>query len=255
MDKKTLKRLAEKLQQQRKGYLREFKETEADLRFVAEDRESELEESAQGERTARFLSHLDDRAIQEVQEIDAALERIAVGNYGSCQACGNPIRVARLRLLPATRYCVMCSGRREKAAPEARAEISHTVESHGDLGLLTDGELEALIHERVKEDGRIDAEELRIVCREGVVYLYGALPSEKEHQVLMEILTDVLGLKEVVDRTGVDEILWERKERSKTERMAKALPWEEPQATEDIVEMAEEGKEFSPPDRPTPEED
>lgn len=255
MDKKSLKRLAEKLHRRRKVYLREFKETETGLRFVAEDRESELEESAQGERTARFLSHLDDRTIQDVAEIDAALERIEAGNYGRCQACGNPIRVARLRLLPATRYCVTCAGRREKAAPEARAEIIHTVEPPGDLGLLTDGELEAQIHERLKEDGRIDAEELRIVCREGVVYLYGALPSEKEHQMLLEIVTDVLGLKEVVDRTGVDEILWEREERSKRERTAKTLPWEEPQGTEDIVEMAEEGKEFSPPDRPTPEEE
>ncbi|NIO10081.1 MAG: hypothetical protein GTO40_19590 [Deltaproteobacteria bacterium] len=101
----------------------------------------------------------------------------------------------------------------------------------------------------------MDTQELRVKCRKGVIYVYGTLPSEKEHQMLLETLTDVLGLKEVVDRIGVDELLWEREGRSKKEKIAEALPWEEPQGTEDITEMTEEAKEFSPPDRPTPEEE
>ncbi|MBI2090260.1 MAG: TraR/DksA C4-type zinc finger protein [Deltaproteobacteria bacterium] len=255
MDKTLLEELARALQKQRKVCLHEFKEAETGLRLIAEDRESELEESAQSHRTARFLSRRDDRTIREVEEIDAALERIEAGNYGKCQGCAQSIPIARLRFLPATRYCVECAGKREKGAPATRAEISHTVELPGDLGLLSDGELETQIHENVKADGRVDTEELRIVCRQGVVYLYGAVPSEKEHQILVEILTDVLGLKEVVDRIGLDEILWQREERSKREETAKTLPWEEPVGTEDIVETAEEGKEFSPPDRPIPEEE
>ncbi|OGP19252.1 MAG: hypothetical protein A2038_09130 [Deltaproteobacteria bacterium GWA2_57_13] len=254
MDRKTLEEMALKLHRQRKVYLLEFKEAETGLRFIVEDRESELEESAQDDRTARLLSRLDDHTIRAAEEIDTALARIEAGTYGKCLGCGGSIPVARLRFLPATRYCVECSGKNEKAAPGARAEMSHTVESPDDLSLLSDGELEAAIHERIKDDSRVDTEELRIVCRQGAVYLYGALPSEKEHQILLEILTDVLGLKEVVDRIGIDELLWEREERSKREKTGETLPWEEPQGTEDIVETAEEGKEFSPPDRPIPEE-
>jgi len=254
MDKR-LEQLARALQKQRKAHLAEFKEAEAGLRFITEDRQSELEESAQEDRIARFLSQRDDRTIRAVEEIDAALARIEAGAYGKCQRCGKSIPIGRLRFLPATRYCAECAGKSEQVPPRTRAEISHAAESPGDLGLLSDGELEAAIHQGIKDDGRIDTEELRIVCRQGVVYLYGALPSEKEHQILLGILTDVLGLKEVVDRTGIDEVLWEREGRSKREKPGETLPWEEPQGTEDIVETAEEGKEFSPPDRPIPEEE
>lgn len=255
MDKESLEALARALQRQRKVYLGEFKEAETSLRTISEDRESEIEESAQQERSARFLSHLDDRAIRAVEEIDAALERISAGVYGKCPRCGRAITIARLRFLPAVRYCVECAKNREQSPVMIRAEIGHSVELPGDLALLSDGELEALIHERIKDDGRVDTEELRIMCRRGVVYLYGALPSEKEHHVLLGILTDLLGLKEVVDRIGVDEVLWERAERSKREKGLATLPWDEPEGTEDIVETAEEGKEFSPPDRPIAEDE
>ncbi len=255
MDKTLLDVLARMLQKQRKVYLAEFKEAESTLRFIAEERESEIEESAQGEKAARFASRLDDHTIRLVEEIDAALARIEVGIYGKCQRCGKPIAIARLRSLPATRYCVRCAGESEKIPVETGAEIGHRVEPPEDLSLLSGAELEAAIHERIKDDARVDTEELRIFCRQGVVYLYGTLPSEKEHKVLIEILTDVLGLKDVVDRIGVDELLWEREERSKREKAGETLPGEEPQGTEDIVEMAEEGKEFSPPDRPIPEEE
>lgn len=48
---------------------------------------------------------------QELQEIDAALGRIADGRYGSCLACGGPMGLQRLRALPEARYCLSCSGR------------------------------------------------------------------------------------------------------------------------------------------------
>ncbi len=47
---------------------------------------------------------------QELQEIDAALGRIADGRYGACLACGGPMGLQRLRALPEARYCLSCSG-------------------------------------------------------------------------------------------------------------------------------------------------
>lgn len=38
-------------------------------------------------------------------EIDAALNRIRAGTYGTCEATGEPIGAARLRVIPWTRYC------------------------------------------------------------------------------------------------------------------------------------------------------
>jgi RNA polymerase-binding protein DksA len=245
------------LRAQRQALLTEFRKTEEDLEVIAEDRESEIEERAQEERSARLLARLDDRTLAEVREIDAALERILRGTYGVCEACGEAIRVARLLALPATRSCVDCAKRDERqainigeeAATPSRRRVS------GDLTLLDDRELAQAIREHLKEDGRIDTEELRIRCQGGSVYLAGALPSEVEHQILLQIVTDVLGLQEAIDHIQVEELLWERDDRSKPQRFEEVPPWEERYGTEDIVESDEEGKEFVAPSDPTPKEE
>jgi RNA polymerase-binding transcription factor DksA len=53
-----------------------------------------------------------DRIAREVAEIDAALGRIASGNYGTCSACGGPLGLQRLRAIPEARFCLGCSGHR-----------------------------------------------------------------------------------------------------------------------------------------------
>ena len=50
-----------------------------------------------------------------IDEIDAALLRIAAGTYGACEACAAPIPAARLEALPAATHCVHCQGAREAA--------------------------------------------------------------------------------------------------------------------------------------------
>ncbi len=47
-----------------------------------------------------------DHATAELAEIDAALERVTAGTYGTCETCAKPIPADRLEFLPATRYCV-----------------------------------------------------------------------------------------------------------------------------------------------------
>ena len=258
MENKILHSLEDVLHRRRRDLLKEFWKDEEDLEFIAADRESELEERAQEERCARLLARLDDRTLHAVQEIDAALQRLSEGRYGVCDGCGKNIAIGRLRVLPATPYCRNCAGREGKrpaTAGRETAAASLTARVPGDLNLLDDSELAEAIREHLKEDGRIDADELRIICREGVVHLSGALPSEAEHQILLQVVTDVLGLKEVVDDIGVEELLWEREDRSKKEPAEKPLPWQEPYGTEDIVECEEEGKEFVAPSAPTPEEE
>ncbi|CAM3000457.1 transcriptional regulator, TraR/DksA family [Paracoccus aminovorans] len=47
----------------------------------------------------------------ELKRIDAALRRIADGDYGWCTRCGERIADARLDLLPDTPLCADCAGR------------------------------------------------------------------------------------------------------------------------------------------------
>jgi hypothetical protein len=58
MDTRTRAKLAQSLRRQRSALLQQFFDAEADLRWIGEDRESELEERAQEERVARTLASL-----------------------------------------------------------------------------------------------------------------------------------------------------------------------------------------------------
>lgn len=43
-----------------------------------------------------------------LKEVEAALDRVRDGSYGTCPGCSKPIPVARLEILPYTRFCVPC---------------------------------------------------------------------------------------------------------------------------------------------------
>ncbi len=58
---------------------------------------------------------LSEPTLRELEDIDAALERIEDGRYGACLACGGPMGLQRLRAIPEARYCLACSGQRHGA--------------------------------------------------------------------------------------------------------------------------------------------
>ncbi|HHM04213.1 MAG TPA: TraR/DksA family transcriptional regulator [Gammaproteobacteria bacterium] len=64
------------------------------------------------ESVADLLSDLNiaelDREINEVRDVEAALQRINMGSYGLCEMCGEPIGFERLQSQPAARRCVAC---------------------------------------------------------------------------------------------------------------------------------------------------
>jgi DnaK suppressor protein len=58
-------------------------------------------------------------AARELDEVNAALQRLADGSYGECLDCGERIDQRRLAALPATPLCTPCQVRRESAAAAA----------------------------------------------------------------------------------------------------------------------------------------
>ncbi len=51
---------------------------------------------------------------RELKEIENALQRLAGGTYGECEACGEPISPNRLKALPWARYCLSCQEKRSR---------------------------------------------------------------------------------------------------------------------------------------------
>ncbi len=257
MNKRDLEAFRRMLLEQRRALFREVEHVESDLGDIAADRESELEETAQGERMTRLLARLDQRGKAELEAIDRALQRIDQRKYGVCEGCGKHIPLGRLGALPATSYCRDCAERVEQGQPLEMGpeEGPRSGPVPPDYSLLTERELEEAIREQVRDDGRVDTHELRIVCRHGVVYFDGSLPSEAEHQILLHTVTDVMGLSEIVDRVQIKEILWDRDDRSKEAPPAETRPWEETYGTEDVVEAHDTGVDFVPPAGPGPDEE
>jgi len=89
---------------------------EDDLRWLDTNVEPEVAEEGQEENIARLLARLDDRGTAEIEDIDAALARIATGDYGRCESCAEPIPAARLEALPTALTCVECAAARERGA-------------------------------------------------------------------------------------------------------------------------------------------
>jgi RNA polymerase-binding transcription factor len=70
------------------------------------------------EATRNLLEHLSFDAVERerklLKEIDAALERIKEGTYGTCEHCGTEIALRRLRAVPWARYCLICAEHGER---------------------------------------------------------------------------------------------------------------------------------------------
>jgi len=106
--------IRERLLERRATLFRTVAHVEDDLRWLDTNVEPEVEEEGQEENIARLLARLDDRGKAEIEAIDAALGRIATGDYGRCDACGEPIPSARLEAMPTALVCVPCAAARER---------------------------------------------------------------------------------------------------------------------------------------------
>jgi DnaK suppressor protein len=109
--------IRQKLHERRAALFGTVAHVEDDLRWLDTNVEPEVEEEGQEENIARLLARLDDRGKAEIEAIDAALARIAAGDYGRCNACGHPIPAARLEAMPTATTCVSCAQQRERGTP------------------------------------------------------------------------------------------------------------------------------------------
>jgi YteA family regulatory protein len=112
----------------RETLLEERRRVEAALQNLHDENSGTLSEDA-GEETA-YDNHLADTATETydreldytleensehvLAEIDAALERIENGTYGTCTNCGEQIPEERLEALPWATLCIECQRDRER---------------------------------------------------------------------------------------------------------------------------------------------
>ena len=66
------------------------------------------------ESRAKLLDRLNDWYIEEMDQIDKALNRIRQSQYGLCLGCHNPIGANRLNISPEADFCGSCQEFREQ---------------------------------------------------------------------------------------------------------------------------------------------
>ena len=142
---------------------------------------------------------------------------------------------------------------------------------------LTDGELRALVRDRLEEQLAFDPNDVEVAVRGGVVRLSGRVGTEQEFRIVEHVVTDLIGIKEVKNDLVVDPIRRAESPVPIDEHLAdeelregillgdRPKP-EDPEAehvhediraelfgTTDVQEAIEEGIPWNPPEGPTPE--
>ena len=177
----------------------------------------EVEEEAQKATITLPYDRLDETVKEIIEQIDIAINKILIGDYGICENCGDEISLKRLEALPWTRLCIDCARDLERKLhePEPVEESPEDSELPDEYQGLSNNQILAIIHEQIEKDGGIDTEELNISLRDGVLYLEGTIAGEPQHQILLEELTDVLGFSAIADHLEIDEAPFERADRTK----------------------------------------
>jgi RNA polymerase-binding protein DksA len=200
MNRKHLDSFAAELRRRRQELWKEVADAEHDLSDLTENQDPEFEERAREETDARILDRLDNRGKLEIEQIDAALLRISNGSYGSCAECGEKIAVERLRAVPETELCVDCAAEVESRG-KRRAGPARATED------ASDEEKQILLHDRLREDGRVDLDELEFECRHGVLHLSGTLPDESQRQILRELVLETGYFRSTIDHIEIQRAI------------------------------------------------
>lgn len=115
MEQSVLEAIRQKLVEQKKQLQEELRSVTGEVSSVAGESQAsfpdygddEADNSAEVEVFTTNLS-LEKVLTASMRDINAALERIDKGTYGTCKYCGKPIDERRLVARPASSSCISC---------------------------------------------------------------------------------------------------------------------------------------------------
>ena len=84
--------------------------------------------------------------------------------------------------------------------------MENDYEDLSDIDGLTDGELRALVRDRLDEQLAFDPNDVGINVRGGNVFLSGRVGTEEEFRIIERVVTDVVGIKAMTNNMVVDPI-------------------------------------------------
>jgi len=106
--------LRRRLLDMRSELLAEMRRKNAQAASLIDEGVADYGDQALTDTLKEYLHLLSDSKRDTLLRIDAALDRLAADDYGTCLDCGQPIAFKRLEIEPQTRFCVDCRQRREE---------------------------------------------------------------------------------------------------------------------------------------------
>jgi RNA polymerase-binding protein DksA len=116
--KESLITLRDALTQEIDEELQESRES-ASYNSLAGDVHDSADESVADQLSA-LEAEMANRHTKELHDIDAALERIENGSYGTCIECGQQIALKRLQAYPVAKRCIECKTKFEQQFTDSR---------------------------------------------------------------------------------------------------------------------------------------
>jgi len=166
--------------------------------------EVEMEEQAQKEKMALKLEQQDQRTRDELKLVNDALVRMEAGTWGMCETCGEDIDPQRLEAIPWTKTCLGCAGTGAAAGPAQPVSVEPLAAPlPPDYQGMSDEQLAGAVLQELRNDGRVELDDLAVTARDGLVALSGDISGNRAHEVLMEVVQDVMGLTVIEDNTRV----------------------------------------------------
>src|SRR5262244_3362728 len=114
MDKKRLDYYKKKLLNRRDELVKTITRTEEEGRQADDDPTVDLADKAANSYTKEFLFGQTNTDRSTLQLIDAALERIRNGTYGTCVHCETELQQKRIEAVPFARHCTACQEKQEQ---------------------------------------------------------------------------------------------------------------------------------------------
>ena len=84
-------------------------EASADLRHESDPLSADFAEQVTQRENDDVLGAISHSAQTELQQVEAALRRLAAGRYSNCAVCGEDIEPERLAAVPSTDRCRTCA--------------------------------------------------------------------------------------------------------------------------------------------------
>jgi len=114
MEKEELEVARQTLLEMRRKVLQEVNGSLSAYREMGEEALPDISDVSATAYTRDVLLNLGESQRQKVRDIDAALERVANGEYGVCMRCEEEISPQRMKVRPFSRYCIDCKTEIEK---------------------------------------------------------------------------------------------------------------------------------------------